>query len=120
MTKYKAHIFPTECLVQAGIKHVKATTCNGATVTLHNSGKRRPTKYVLDMDYVKGTLVLDTLICENPEHKRIKKTYSSFGLKKALKDLKELSEQPHDGNLENTNKYFMNLGLLYWDRSMDD
>jgi hypothetical protein len=120
MTKYKAHLFPTERLLEAGIKHVTATTSNGAAVTLHNSGKCRPTKYVLEMDYLTGTLILDTIILKNKKHRGIKKTYSSFGLKEALKDLTELSEQPHEGTLENTNKYFRNMGLLYWDRSMDD
>ena len=119
-SKHNIHIFPAELLLERGIKHAAATTGNGATVTLHNSGKTRPTKYLLEMCYIKGTLVLDTISRENKAHKGIKRTYNSAGLNRALDDLQELSEQEHDGSVENTDKYFRCLGLMYWDRSMDD
>lgn len=101
-----------------GIEHASLTTCGGIILTLHNEGIFRPTRYMLERDIIKGTLVLDTLICEVKEHACIKLSYDSAGKDRALTKLKELSSQEHNGSKENTAEHYSPLGLLYMSKEI--
>jgi hypothetical protein len=115
-----SHKIDKKDILEAKIPNVSMTTGGGVLVRLHNSGKVRPTTYTLEMDRLTGTMVLDTIIRKNENHIGIKVSYGSNGLSRALSKMKELGEQESDGSPENTEKYFRPVGLLYWDKAMDN
>ena len=101
------------------IPHVSLTTGGGVLVTLHNSGGLRPTRYEL-MANRTGNFTLDTLICKNKDHMCLEVQYDSNSKQVAIDHLEKLAQQPHEGSEEETAKKYRPLGLLYWDKAMDE